>query len=112
MEWRSPCGLFESVRAAPSACENRSAIFAPEREGIGGLSQVALERALTTRVRVIASVCGSRSWLVVLFYGFLFDGSLAESPCLLSLSRGQLACSFIFVINSSLIRTVTFVTSS
>jgi len=60
-EWRSPCGLFESVRAAPSACESRSAIFAPEGARIGGLSQVALERALTTRVRVIASVGGSRS---------------------------------------------------
>ena len=65
---RGPCGLLESVRAAPSAGENRPVIVYSREEpcgsvrsGIVGLSPVALERALTTRVRVIASVCDSRS---------------------------------------------------
>ncbi len=29
VEWRGPCGWFDSVRAAPTACESRSASLAP-----------------------------------------------------------------------------------
>ena len=95
VEWRGPCGWFESVRAAPSACESRSAIWAPggndfpweriPREmnsgaGIAVLSQVALERALTTRVRVIASVGNSRSSLVVLWLLSVCGKEVGLSP--------------------------------
>ncbi len=67
---RSPCGWFESVRAAPSGDENETAFRVGFR--IAVLSQVALELALTTRVRVIASIRDSRSWLLV-FLRIKFD---------------------------------------
>ena len=75
------------MRAAPSACESRPVIVC-SRKGtwIAGRSHVTLERARTTRVRVIASVCDSRSCGSFLPRGFFL------SPPLPSRNQSQLAC--------------------
>ena len=142
VRWRSPCGLFESVRAAPSACESRSAIFAPGRNESGGGGD---RRAIPSGTRACPHDAGPRDrlrlWFSVMTRGPSCTWSCSmevwlsprsprrrvglrcrrgrcdgeangDDPRLLSLSRGQLACSFIFVNNSCSTCRFTFVTIS
>ena len=70
-----PMWVVRECESCPICLRECSAFDVPGGTWIAVLSQVALELALTTRVRVIASFCDSRSSLLS-----FFDESLTESP--------------------------------